>query len=247
MSHLGQVEESGRTLPDDGERLGAAVEPAVHPAQDAVDAVEPPQAAPPEEPVDETPAPDIASLAAAVDRLTAETQRHHVRAEQRERVVDRLHEEVQVLRRGERRGLLRPLLTEVSRLRADLLRQSESLPADYDADRARLLLLSFADSVEILLADNGVVAYRPEPGDPFEAQTHRPVGRVPADAPEQVGLVAAVRREGYQDVEAGLPLSPAEVTVFVAGPAATPAPAGAPAAPAADVHDDVSPPAPEES
>jgi len=101
------------------------------------------------------------------------SERYHARAEQREGVIDHLHAEVDRLRRGERRGLLRPLLVEICRLRNDLLRQAEDLPADFDAGRARLLLRSYADSVELALEDSGVATFAPEQGDQFEPRLHR--------------------------------------------------------------------------
>jgi molecular chaperone GrpE (heat shock protein) len=179
---------------------------------------EPPTIVPEEpEPLPELPAERDALrvLADTVERLAADSQRYHARAEQREAVIKQLHEELQVVRRGERRGMLRPLLTEVARLREDIRRQAATLPADYDAVKARDLLLSYADSLEIALADNGVSAYRPEPGDPFESRTHRPVGREPSAAVEQVGTIASVRRDGYRDLETGQLLAPAEVSVYV--------------------------------
>ena len=79
----------------------------------------------------------MAEIAASVRDLAESAERYHVRAEQREAVIDHLHAEVDRLRRGERRGLLRPLLVEMCRLRNDLLRQAGELPADFDARAGR--------------------------------------------------------------------------------------------------------------
>ena len=112
------------------------------------------------------------------------------------------------------RGLLRPLLVEMCRLRNDLLRQAEDLPGDFDADRARLLLRSYAESVELALEDGGVATFAPETGDRFEPRMHRRVGGEPTDDPEAVGRVAQVRRSGYLDVDTNTPIAPAEVVLF---------------------------------
>lgn len=165
----------------------------------------------------------LTAISAALGELADHSRRYHTRAEQREKVIDGMHAELERLRRGERRGLVRPLLSEVCRLRDDLLRQADQLPADYDARRASELLRSYAESIEIMLADNGVTAYQPEPGDPFEARVHRGIRRQPTDDPGLVGTVARVSRSGYLDLESNVPIAAAEVVVFTApSPESTP-------------------------
>ncbi len=152
----------------------------------------------------------------ALRDLADSSQRYHARAEQREGVIDHLRSEVEVLRRGERRGLLRPLLTDVCRLRNDLLRQAADLPTDYDAAKAAELLLSYAESIQLTLESNGVITYAPDDGEPFDPRMHRRVaGQASAD-PAQTGRIAHVRHDGYLDIEANSPIAPAEVTVFAA-------------------------------
>jgi molecular chaperone GrpE len=171
-------------------------------------------ASPAADPPDQT-AALLATISEAVERLAASSERDHARAEQREGVIDHLHSEVDLLRRGERRGLLRPLLVQTSRLRNDLLRQAEDLPDDFDAERARVLLRSYAESVELTLEDNGVVTFAPEAGDQFEPRLHRRAGGEPTSDPTLAGRVARVKRSGYLDSEANLPIAPAEVVLFV--------------------------------
>jgi hypothetical protein len=189
---------------------------------------EPLDDAPPGDPPPEEPEPDgldaqiasrLADVAVSLERLAESAQRYHVRAEQREAIIDQFSAELERLRRGERRGLLRPLLVEVCRLRADLLRQAEELPDDFDAERARLLLRSYADTVDLMLGDNGVTAYSPGAGDGFDPRAHRQAGTVPAPDGAAVGTIASVRRNGYLDVDSGAPVAPAEVVVFVRVPA----------------------------
>jgi hypothetical protein len=196
--------------------------------------LEPPAAEPtelPESPA-ETDAPDVcvpsepgerdqdgelmAEIAASVRELAHSSERYHARAQQRESVIDHLSAELERLRRGERRGLLRPLLVEICRLRNDLLRQAGELPADFDAERAALLLRSYAESAELALENSGVVAFAPDGGDAFDPRMHRRVGGEPAGDPALVGRIARVRRDGYLDVDAGSPIAPAEVVVFAA-------------------------------
>lgn len=184
-------------------------------ATEAEPTLEPPVVAPTAmDPPDQT-AALLVTISEAVEKLAASSERYHARAEQREGVIDHLHSEVDVLRRGERRGLLRPLLVQTCRLRNDLLRQAEDLPEDFDADRARVLLRSYAESVELTLEDNGVVTFAPEAGDQFEPRLHRRVGGEPTSNPALAGRIARVRRSGYLDSDANMPITPAEVVLFM--------------------------------
>ena len=170
----------------------------------------------PHDPALDAPQDPFAGVFGAVQRLADSAERYHERAAQRESVIDYLRSELETLRRGERRGMLRPLLTDLCRLRNDLLRQAATLPADYDAERAVKLLLSYAETVQLTLESNGVDSYAPEEGDPFDARRHRRVMGAEATDPAHVGRIARVLREGYLDIEANSPIAQAEVSVFAA-------------------------------
>ncbi len=189
-----------------------ASEPETEPRQETEPEAREPQA---DEPGEAAPYAELLrELHLAVRELTGQAERYHARAEQREAVIDHLRSEVERLRRGERRGVLRPALVEVCRLRNDLLRQAGDLPDDFDAERARLLLRSYAESAELALEGSGVITYSPEAGDRFEPRMHRRVGGQHATDPAAEGRIAAVRRSGYLDVEGGTPIELAEVVVF---------------------------------
>ena len=158
----------------------------------------------------------MSDICGALRDLAGSSQRYHARAEQREGVIDHLRSEVEVLRRGERRGLLRPLLTDACRLRNDLLRQAAELPADYDAAKAAELLVSYAESIQLTLESNGVITYAPDDGELFDPRMHRRVADETSADPALAGRIAHVRRDGYLDIEANSPIAPAEVTVFAA-------------------------------
>jgi len=172
----------------------------------------------------------LAELTAAVREVADLSRRYHARAEQREGVIDHFRSEIDTLRRGERRGLLRPVLTEMCRLREDLLSQAETLPADFDAAKAADLLRSYAETLELSLENNGVNTYTPGNGDRFDPRLHRRVGGDVTTDPALAGHIAQVRRDGYLDIEANSTIAPAEVTIFAVRPAAGPTGASAPAA-----------------
>lgn len=175
----------------------------------------------------------LAELSAAVRQVGDLSQRYHARAEQRESVIDFLRSELETLRRGERRGLLRPLLAEMCRLREDLIGQAATLPADFDAAKAAGLLRSYAETLELTLESNGVITYAPDDGDQFDPRLHRRVGGEASTDPALAGRIARVRRDGYLDIEANSSIMPAEVTVFTpargAGGRASEVPADHPA------------------
>ncbi|MEH0844164.1 nucleotide exchange factor GrpE [Micromonospora sp. CPCC 205711] len=145
--------------------------------------------------------------------LRAEIARTHDRAAAREQVIDRLHEENQRLRAGERLLLLRPLLTDLQRLRHDLLRTAAGLPPAFDAAAAADMLRSYAANLELTLERGGITVVAPAVGAAFEPSTHRATATVPASDPGQDGTVAAVVLDGYHDVEAGRTVVPAAVRV----------------------------------
>lgn len=160
----------------------------------------------------------LTKILIVVQEIAVSSQRYHARAEQREGVIDHLRDEVERLRRGERRNLLRPLLADVCRLRNDLLLQADRLPDNYDAEQAARLLRSYAESVELTLESSGVVAFEPEDGSLFDPRMHRRVGAELTTEASLVGRIARVRRSGYLDIDANSPIAAAEVVLFAAGP-----------------------------
>jgi molecular chaperone GrpE (heat shock protein) len=148
--------------------------------------------------------------------LLAESAKYHQRAQQREAVIDTLHAEMEILRRGERQGQLRPIVTAVARAREDVLRQVVQLPEDFTVEAMRALLESFADELEVLLSDNGVIAEAPTVGLPVDPRMHRIAGKAETADPDLVGTIASVRRNGYRDLDTEKQISPAEIVAYVA-------------------------------
>jgi molecular chaperone GrpE (heat shock protein) len=160
------------------------------------------------------PAPEpVAELAKAVGELVEQVRGHHARAQARERVIDQLHLEVERLRVGEQGLLLRPVITDLQRLRTDLLRQAATLPPQIGQQQAAELLESFALSVELALERCGSVPIRPSIGTEFSAREHRAVKLVPAAGPEEDGAIAVVVADGYLEVSSGRVTVPARVHV----------------------------------
>jgi len=143
----------------------------------------------------------LAALQSTLDRLAAATEREHERAAHREKIIDRLHDDNQLLRRGELQAMLDPIRTALYRLH-DMVRR-ESLrwaggPADPpDPAHVGPLLSAIADEIAEALARAGAERYTVEPGDLFDQARHRPVGTVPVTDPALDGAVVAARTDGF--------------------------------------------------
>lgn len=149
------------------------------------------------------------SLAAMARQMELESER----AAFRERIIDRLHADIERMRANERSGVLRPVVTDLCRLRNDLLRQSATVPAEMTGAQVAALLGSFADVVEDALERCGVAALATPQGTSFAPGRQQVVGRVDGDEPALDGTVAAVVADGYAEIDSGKVVVPARVTV----------------------------------
>ncbi len=165
---------------------------------------------------------DLDRIGSVLDEIRAQLHTDHERATSRERVIDRLHEENQRLRTGERQLLLLPVLTDLCRLHDDLLRQSQGLPAEVTTAQMAGLLTSFASSVTQTLERCGVEALSPAVGDPFEPRLHRATDTINADHPDADSTIAELVTAGYWDVVAERTVRPATVRVALWRPPETP-------------------------
>lgn len=164
--------------------------------------------------------PDGAVLAAlgelrtSLVSLEAHAAKDHDRAQAREAVIDRLHAELERLRAGEMRALLRPAVTDLRRLREDLLTQARSVPEAMTRDEVTALLESYADSVVLILERCGIVAVRPARETRFDPRQHQVSDIAETGDRGLDGLVAGVVTDGYAEADGGRPVAPARVIVY---------------------------------
>src|SRR5579863_4441002 len=118
----------------------------------------------------------ISELRVSLADLESQAAREHDRAEAREAVIDRLHEEVARLRAGEARSLLRPAVTDLRRLRDDLLTQARSVPEKMNRGEVAALLESYAESVALILERCGIVTIRPAAETRFDSRQQQASG-----------------------------------------------------------------------
>jgi molecular chaperone GrpE len=150
-----------------------------------------------------------AGLAEVAERFVGE----NARALARERVIDRQHEEIERLKVIERAGQLRPIVTDLCRLRNGLLRQAETVPDEITGSQVTTLLDSFAATVEEILERCGVVVLPREVGAPFASSRQKVAAVVEINRPERDGTVADVLQDGYAEIHDGKVVVPARVRV----------------------------------
>jgi molecular chaperone GrpE len=177
-------------------------------------------------PVEDQEPERLAALSARLDAMDEQIGRFHRRAEHRELVIDRLHEENQVLRGGIRRSILEPVVIDLMRLYDALGREAERL-VDEPVGR---LFGSFADDVELALERCGLEIFAPKTGEAFEPSRHTPVGTVPTEDADLHNTVEKVLGAGFTDQETGRVRRPAKVQFWNHRPAPDPE-SGAPAGP----------------
>jgi molecular chaperone GrpE len=145
----------------------------------------------------------LAAIEEALLNLTLRFAGESDRALARERVIDRQHEEIERLRSIERAGQLRPVVTDLCRLRNGLRRQAGTVPAEMTGSQVANLLDSFAATVEETLERCGIAVLPCAVDAAFESKRHRVVGVVEIDDPGRDGTVAEVLQDGYAEIDGG--------------------------------------------
>jgi molecular chaperone GrpE (heat shock protein) len=154
-------------------------------------------------PVNEPVAATLSEVQSALSGLVSVIEREHERAAHREAIIDRLHEDNQLLRRGELQELHEPVRNALYRLHDMVRRESErwAAPEPPDPGHAAPLLSAVADEIAEALARTGVERFTVKPGDTFDPARHRPVGSEPVTDPGLHGTIVSVLTDGFQKGE----------------------------------------------
>jgi molecular chaperone GrpE (heat shock protein) len=156
----------------------------------------------------------VSELRASLAALESQAAREHDRAQAREAVIDRLHGEVERLRAGEARAVLRPAVTDLRRLRDDLLAQTRSMPETMSREQVSAVLESYADSVALILERCGIFVVRPEMDTTFDPHQQQVSGIAETAERNLDGTVASIVSDGYAEADTGRPVAPARVIVY---------------------------------
>jgi molecular chaperone GrpE len=122
-----------------------------------------------------------------------------IRAEAtREKVVDRLHAELQEYKQDLLLNVLRPVFVDLIQLHDDIGKIADAQPEGAGEVRRLLdLMRGFQQGIEDILYRQGVEPYA-EPGDSFDPRRQRAVATVPTDDPAANKKIAARHRKGFQ-------------------------------------------------
>jgi molecular chaperone GrpE len=139
------------------------------------------------------------ALTARLDALQAAFDRE-IRAEAtREKVVDRLHAELQAYKGDLLLQTLRPIFVDLIQLHDDIGKIVDSQSAESEGQAARLLdfMRGFQQGIEDILYRQGVEPFEAE-GESFDPRRQRAVATVPTDEPGRARTVAQRHRKGFR-------------------------------------------------
>jgi molecular chaperone GrpE (heat shock protein) len=134
-------------------------------------------------------------------------------AKDRERMLDRLHEENQGLKNRDRERAMLPLLKDLIRLYDDLGRTSAEYPGEDELSRKAARDWSlYQDAAADILARQGIEPYMTTRGDAFDPARHRAIGATATADPALDKRIARVLKPGFAtDMQV---IRAAEVEVF---------------------------------
>jgi molecular chaperone GrpE len=116
----------------------------------------------------------------------------------REKVVDRLHAELQEYKQDLLLSTLRPVFIDLIQLHDDIGKVAVAGPeSDPEARRLVALMLGFRQGIEDILYRQGVEPFEVD-GETFDARRQRVGGTVVTDDPARHKTVAARIRKGFQ-------------------------------------------------
>jgi len=154
----------------------------------------------------------LGSILERVDALRQGIDEANRLSADRERIVDRLHAEVQSLRAGELEQALSPALRELIRLYDQSHRAAQDLASRGATSDVIGVIEGLRDEVSDALFRQGVEMFDAEPGTRFDPKEQRAVAAVVALDPSLAACIAKVVRNGFR--RGSRILRPLEVEVF---------------------------------
>jgi molecular chaperone GrpE len=149
-----------------------------------------------------------------LDMLQTRFERE-VRAEAtREKVVDRLHAELQEYKQDLLLNVLRPVFVDLIQLHDDIGKIVDAQPESERETRRLLdLMRGFQQGIEDILYRQGVEPFVQE-GDAFDPRRQRAVATVPTDDPSLAKKIATRHRKGFQALSSEKVIRPEIVSVY---------------------------------
>ena len=169
--------------------------------------------------IDMTPALDaVNALGTALHRKLDGLQtlfEREIRAEAtREKIVDRLHAELQEYKQGLLLNVLRPVFVDLIQLHDDIGKMVAAHPADEGEVRRLLeIMTGYQQGIEDILYRQGVEPFTQD-GVTFDPRRQRAVATVPTDDPALAKTIAVRHRKGFQTQDGERMIRPEIVSVY---------------------------------
>ncbi len=164
-----------------------------------------------------------ARLSQRLDAIQGHLEREARAEATRERVIDRLHAELQEYKQDLLLKVQRPIFVDLIQLHDDIGKMIEARPAsDDEPDRAvaiRGILESIQVAIEDILYRQGVEPFIVE-GEQFDPKRQRTVATMATNDPARTKTIAARLRKGFQAVDKLI--RPEIVSVYTIRPTAEP-------------------------
>lgn len=134
-------------------------------------------------------------------------------SQDRERIIDRLHQENQRLRGGEMQQAMMPIYRDLVRLHDDLLQTARRYLAEDPSTHSTVSqdFQSYSDEIADILFRYGIERYEAAEGDHFNPKEHRALAAISTADPNLDRKIAKVIRLGFRMETRSVRLLEAEV------------------------------------
>lgn len=155
----------------------------------------------------------LRALSERMEHLTRSVEEANRLSQERERIIDRLHQENQELRQGELQQAMLPIFRDLVRLHDDLRQTSLSYPARTQCSPQEVArdFECLAEMVSDILYRQGVERYESREGEPFNPKEHRVLSAVATHEQSRDRTVARIVRDGFRSDSRIIRLLEAEV------------------------------------
>lgn len=155
----------------------------------------------------------LQSLAGQLDKLAGSVEEANHLAQERERIIDRLHHENQQLRQGELQQAILPVFRDLMRLFDDLRQTARSYSSRTEIVPQQAIrdFECFAEMVTDILYRQGVERYEAREGQQFSSAEHRVLEAIPTDEEAKDRTLARCIRDGFRNDSRIIRLVEAEV------------------------------------
>ena len=152
----------------------------------------------------------VSQINARFDELGGWLNESNRIATERERIIDRLHQENQQLKSGELQQAMLPLFRDLIRLHDDLQQTSQRYAGQDNAEAARDFQ-SYSEAAADILYRYGVERYDAVAGTAFNPKEQRAMAAIPTADESLDRMIAKIVRSGFRTESRNIRLLEAEV------------------------------------